>query len=71
VRRDERRIDVDGQGLRGAVQIPEALARCGMRRSQGVDEIRIGADLLDQPVGGGVRRNLPEEGLLLAHHSEV
>ena len=71
VRGDQRRVDVDRQPLRRAVQLPEPLARPRVRRAQRVQQPRVGGDPVDHPKRGRVRRDRPEQRLLIAHRAEI
>ena len=63
VRGDQRRVDVDRQPLRRAVQLPEPLARPRVRRAQRLQQRRVGRDPVDHPKRRRVRRDRPEQRL--------
>jgi hypothetical protein len=67
---DQRRVDVDRQPLRRAVELPKPLARPRVRGTQLLQEL-LGGDPVDDPERGRVRRHLPEQRLLIAHRAEI
>ena len=70
-RADQRRVDVDRQPLGRAVQLPEALARPRVSGTQRVQQRRVGGDPVDHPERGRIRRDRPEQRLLVTHRPEV
>jgi hypothetical protein len=68
---DQRRVDVDRELLRRAVQLPEPLARPGVRRAQRVHKRGVRRDPVDHPKRRGVRRDCAEQRLLVAHGTEI
>ena len=69
--RDQRRVQIDRQPLRRAVQPPEPLARPRVRRAQRLQQPGLGRDPVDHPERGRVRRHLTEQRLLLADRAEI
>ena len=53
------------------MQLPEPLARAGVRRPQRAEHARRRRDLLDRPKRGRVRRHPAEQRVLLPDRSEV
>ena len=67
---DQRRVQIERQPLRRAVQLPEPLTPAGMSRTQPIQQ-PLGCDPVDRPKGCRVRRHLPEQRLLVAHRTEI
>jgi hypothetical protein len=71
VRGDQRRVDIDRQGFRCPVQIPEPRPCAGVRRAHRVQRARRRRDPVDHPERGRVRRDLTEQGVLIADRAQV
>ena len=71
MRGDQRRVDIDCQPLRRAVQRPEPLARPRVRSPQHVHQPGVGRDPIDHPERRRVRRDGTEQRLLIAHRPEI
>jgi hypothetical protein len=73
MRRDQRRLDINRQPRRRAVQFPEPLPRPRprVRRAHSNHQHRVGGDPVDRPKRGRVRRHQPEQRLLLADHRQI
>jgi hypothetical protein len=66
---EQRGVDVEGDRLEASARVPSALQ--GFRPSDGGRFQDHGVDRLDRPVGGALRGDRPEQGLLAAKHAEV
>ena len=71
MRGDQRRVDVDRQGLRRARELPEPLTRRGVRGADRVQQPRCRCDPRDRPKRGRVRRHLAKQRLLLSDRAQV
>ena len=71
MRAEQRRVDVDRHPLGGDSEIPGAGAGRLARRGKALEELRVGGDPLDHPIGRGVGGDLAEQRRLLADRAEV
>ena len=71
VRADQRRVDVDHDPLRARAQLPRARPRSRPRRAQRLERPGVAGDPVDQPKRRRVRRDRPEQRLLIAHRAQV
>ena len=71
MRVDQRRVDIDHDPLGTNTQTPRAFARRRSRGAQRVKQCRLGGDPVDQPKRRRVRRDRPEQRLLIADRAQV
>ena len=71
MRGDQRRVNVERQPLRRTMQLPEPLPRLRVRDTQGVQQPQRRSDPVDHPKRCRVRRDRPEQRVLLTDHTEV
>ncbi len=71
VRVDQSRVNIDRQTRRRAVQFPEPLTRSGVSSPERFEHARGLSDLLNHPERCRVRRDRPEQRLLLTDAAEV
>ena len=71
MRVDERRVDIDHDPLGANTEAPRALPRGRTRGAQRVKQRRLAGDRVDQPKRRRVRRDRPEQRLLIPHRAQV
>jgi hypothetical protein len=71
VRADQRRVDIDDDPLGRSASVPGVLARPRASGPQRAQQLRVGGDGIDDPKRRGVRRDLAEQRLLVAHGAQI
>jgi hypothetical protein len=68
---DQRRVEIDRHPFGGDTQLPGVLAGLLSRRPQTLEQLGLGGDPLDRPVGGRVGGDLAKERRLPADRAQV